>query len=299
MKTHALTLLLVATGCSPAPSADFDAGGPAAAAVDSGSGTRQPTEDATRPAMETREAGASAVSGSYDVEKTFVGAYAGVIKFRRVLSVGSLGSMPVLVAIYATMQIAGDPATQTVKLTANPCHADSTGTGTGVLAGSTLQIPDIVMTTTHLDPVTFTASGSGASQAWGTTELHGPIGWKWSSPNDPIPTSASDSRVFDQDGDGMPGVTMNVLWQGTTTPVDFVQTERDTFTGAVGSNGDLVGTTSDATEQDVISNGLAGAPITSADDSNVADNAVHLVRVASPLTCQQLMAQATTLFPAN
>ena len=300
MKTRGLALILAAAaGCSAAPKANVDGGAPTEEPGDarSSSSPPPPTEDA---AMARHEAGPSdAMPGSYDVEKTLVGPYAALIRFRRILSVGSLGSMPVLVAIYATAQIADDPSNDRVTLTADACHADSTGTGTGVLAGSTLQIPDIVMTTTRLDPIVFSATGSGASQTWSATELHGPIGWKWTTPNDPIPTSASDPRVFDQDGDGQPGVTMNVLWQGTTTPVAFVQTERDTFAGTVAPNGDLVGTTADATEQNVISNGLAGAPITSADDSNTADNAVRLVRVPSPLTCQELVARTSTLFPAN
>jgi hypothetical protein len=301
MRRPGLALLLAATaGCSAAPRADFDAGPPAAVTGDSGSSASQhPAADAASAPASAQEAGAPVVLGSYEIEKTFVGPYAGLIKFRRVLSVGSLGSMPVLVAIYARAQIAADPTNKAVTLTADACHAESTGTGTGVLQGSTLQVPDIVMTSTHLDPVAFSATGSGASQAWSTTELHGPIGWKWTSPTDMLPTSASDPRVFDQDGDGQPGVTMNVLWQGTTTPVAFVQTERYTFSGTVASNGDLVGTTADATEQNVISNGLAGAPITSADDSNTADNAVRLVRVPSTLTCPELMAQVSTLFPAN
>jgi hypothetical protein len=197
------------------------------------------------------------------------------------------------------MEITDDPSTQTVMLTASACHAATTGTGTGVLDSSTLEIPDVVMTSTHLDPVRFSATGSPGSQTWSTTELHGPIGWKWSSAADAIPTTATDPRVFDQDGDGSPGVTMNVLWQGTTTPVDFVQTERDTFSGTVSASGDLAGITADATEQNVISSGLAGAPITSADDPNTADNKVHLVRVPAPLTCATLMGQANTLFPGG
>jgi hypothetical protein len=295
-----LPLVVLAAGCSAASQGGFDdrvIPDAASASVESGSPTRPNLpRDAATP---THEAAAPAAPGSYDIEKAFVGAYAGLIRFRRVLSVGSLGSMPVLVSIYATIEIADDPTNEAVTLTASACHADSTGTGTGVLAGSTLQVPDIVMTSTHLDPVTFSASGSGASQTWSTTELHGPIGWKWTSSDDAIPTSASDPRVFDQDGDGMPGVTMNVLWQGTTTPVDFVQTERDTFSGTVAGNGDLAGTTADATQQNVISSGLAGAPITSSDDSNTADNTVHIVRVSSPLTCEQLKAQMGTLFPSN
>jgi len=295
LRGHGLGLFLAGSiGCSAAPKETVDAEAPAGTAGDAGS-TEGAAHDA---ATDAREASAPVVPGSYATEKTFVGAYAGLIRFRRILSVGSLGTMPVLVAIYATIEMTDDPSSEAVTLSASACHVDSTGTGTGVLAGSTLQIPDIVMTSTHLDPVAFSARGSGASQTWSTTELHGPIGWKWTSPDDPIPTSASDPRVFDQDGDGQPGVTMNVLWQGTTTPVAFVQTERDTLSGTVAPNGDLVGTTADATEQNVISNGLAGAPITSSDDSNTADNTVRLVRVPSALTCQTLMAQASTLFPA-
>jgi hypothetical protein len=224
-------LLLLGAGCSAAPQTGLEGTLPdaAAATTPAEAGPRttpSPTKDASTPP--TEEAGAPAAPGSYDAEKKLIGHYAGLIRFRMVLSVGSLGSMPVLVSIYTTIEIADDPASQSVSLAANACHADSTGTGTGVLQGSTLQIPDVVMTTTHLDPVTFSVSGSGAAQTWSTTELHGPIGWKWTSPSDSIPTSAKDPRVFDQDSDGMPGVTMNVLWQGTTTPVDFGDSERDT-----------------------------------------------------------------------
>jgi hypothetical protein len=203
--------------------------------------------------------------------------------------------MPVLVSIYAVARITAGAGSATLSVSA--CHVDASGTGTGLLDGSTLQIPDVVMTSTHLDPAALSASGSATAGTWTTGELHGPIGWKWSSPSDVLPTSASDPRVLDQDGDGQPGVTMNVLWQGTTTPVDFVQTERDTFSGTITSSGDLVGTTMDTTEQNVISDGLAGAPITSAGDTNHADDTVRFVRVPSALSCEALVGQAGALFP--
>ena len=250
--------------------------------------TQSPVDEAAAPPPP--------VPASSDAGKSFAGDYAGVIKFRRMLSVGSLGSINVLISIYATAQIADDPAGKSQNLSASPCHADCAGTGTGVLSQSTIQIPDVVMTTTHLDAVPFSVTGSGGSEAWSTPELHGPIGWKWTSPSDKIPTSATDSRVFDQDGDKSPGVTLNVLWQGMTTPISFVQTERDTLSGSVASNGDLVGKTMNATEQQVLTN-IAGTAITSAADPNIADNTVRLVHVPAPLTCQQLIAQTGTLFP--
>jgi hypothetical protein len=240
------------------------------------------------------------LTGSYQAAKAFAGSYAALIKFRKIESVGSLGSMPVLAANYVTVEIADNAAQQLMTFSVNGCHSVLSGTGTGVLAGSTLQIPDIVLTTTHLSSAVFSATGSGASARWATTELRGPIGWKWMSPSDTTPTSASDPRVFDQDGDGHPGVTMNVLWNGTTTPVDFVETESETFqSGTVDAQGNLVGTTLDASVQNVIGGSVSGLTITTMPDPNTADNVVRLVRVASPLTCQDLMAQASTLFPAQ
>ena len=42
----------------------------------------------------------------------------------------------------------------------------------------------------------------------------------------------------------MPGVTMNVLWNGMATPVDFLQTQRDTLRGTVDAKGNLAAATS-------------------------------------------------------
>jgi hypothetical protein len=175
---------------------------------------------------------------------------------------------------------------------------DISGTGTGGLQGATLQVADVVMTTTHLDPATLSVSGDGGAAAWRLSELHGPIGWKWSSPSDSTPTSSSDSRVFDQDMDGMPGVTMHVLWNGTDTPMPFVQTQREELSGRLVTGGALTGTTVDSGDQNIIGNtsALGGASATWASDSNTADNIVRIVLVPAPLTCAELAAQTTSLF---
>jgi hypothetical protein len=225
----------------------------------------------------------------------------GLVRFRKVISLngGALGGMNSLASFYMTLELTADPQTMKVTVAANDCHVDLTGNGTGGLAGGVLQIPDVVLTTTQLSPAEFSASTAGGTTSWGITEIHGPIGWRWSSPSDATPTRGTDSRIFDQDTDGNPGVTMHVLWNGTDTPLYIVQTQRDTLVGSVASNGDLNGTTSDATDQNVIGNttALAGATVSWASDPNTADNTVRLVRVASPLTCQQLTAQTNTLFP--
>jgi hypothetical protein len=237
---------------------------------------------------------------SFDVARTFAGSYAALVSFRKVISLngGALGGMHSLATFYMTMDLTADAARMQVTVAASDCHVDLTGTGTGGLAGGVLQIPDVVLTTTHLDPAVFSASTAGATTSWGISEVHGPIGWKWATASDAIPTSPSDSRIFDQDMDSNPGVTMHVLWNGTDTPLYFVQTQRDTLVGTVASTGDLTGTTTDATEQEVIGNTMAllNATVSWAPDPNTADNKVRLVRVPAPLTCAELMAQASTLF---
>jgi hypothetical protein len=278
----------------PGSSADADA----AASAPETEGGGSPTSDAMQ-AYQAVDAPAPPPS-SFDVAKTFAGAYAGLVRFRKVISLngGALGAMNSLASFYMNIQITANTSSQTVTVAASDCHVDLTGTGTGGLAGGVLQIPDVVLTTTHLANAVFSASTTGGATAWGITEIHGPIGWRWTSPSDAIPTSGTDTRIFDQDTDGNPGVTMHVLWAGTDTPLYFVQTQRDTLRGTVASNGDLLGTTFDGTEQEVIGNttALAGATVSWAADPNTADNTARLVRVAAPLTCAQLMAQASTLF---
>jgi hypothetical protein len=263
---------------------DYDAGGVPDVAQEG------PSADVAGPA-----------SGSYDDATKLAGSYAMLIKFRKVISLngGSLGSFNALVSIYSNVQIAADSANHVVTLSAGECHMDIAGTGTIGLQGATFQVADVIMTTTHLDPATLSVAGDGGAAAWSLSELHGPIGWKWSSPADSTPTSATDPRVFDQDMDSMPGVTMHVLWNGTDTPMDFVQTQREQLSGQLAAGGALTGTTVDAGDQNIIGNtsALGGASVTWASDPNTADNTVRIVPVTSPLTCAELMAQTTSLFP--
>jgi hypothetical protein len=236
---------------------------------------------------------------SYDVAKTFVGAYAGIIKFRKIQSLGALGSMHALATIYATINVKDDSTNKVVMLSTNACRVEIGGAGTGALSGASFGLPDVIMTTTHLDDAMFSASKEGNGVAWSVSEIHGPIGWMWSSPSDAIPTSATDSRVFDQDSDGHPGVTMTVTGGGASAAVYFVQVQRDVLSGTVAANGDLVGTTADTSDQKIIGSDNAlvnAASVSWSSDPNTADNTARLVRVPASLTCQQLIAQLSTLF---
>jgi hypothetical protein len=272
------------------PSGDDGSTGPAPTA-DSGTAGPAPGADAAPPGPPS----------NYQVAKTFVGSYAGLIKFNKLVSIGSFGSFHTVASIYATMQIKDDPANQAVMLSSQPCRVLLAGMGTGLLNGAMLTIPDKVMTTTHLDDVPFSASQSGGMVTWSTTEVHGPIGWKWSSPSDALPTSASDPKVFDQDGDGHPGVTMTVAGGGATANVYFAQVQRDTLSGTASkAGGTLTGLPVDNSNQSFLGSDnplIAGAVIMWMADTTMADDLVKVVPVSSALTCDQLVAQIGTLFP--
>ncbi len=320
----ALLLLAVpyACGTPESPSrpafASSDAGGSPGAARETGAGPEPeagpapPQIDAsmnvsTNVSMDASMAASTDASMAsppgpptmFEVAKTFDGSYAGMIKFRDVQSVGSLGTMHSLATIYATMDIKDDPTNQVVTVSTTPCHVEISGMGTVALAGASFDIPDVVMTTTHLDDATFSASNSSNGVSWVMSEIHGPIGWKWSSPSDTLPTSAKDSRVFDQDSDGHPGVTMTVSGGGASAAVYFVQVQRDVLSGTVATNGDLVGTTVDTSDLAVIGSdnaAVAASSVSWVTDTNTADNSSRLVHLTTPLTCQELVAQTSTLF---
>jgi hypothetical protein len=232
------------------------------------------------------------------VAKAYAGTYAAQVRFRKVISLsGGLGTFNALASFYLTMQLTADNAKQLVGVAAHDCHVDLTGTGTGGLMGATLQIPDTVFPMMTLESAVFSASTNGGTTSWSMSEIQGPMGWKWASPSDALPTT-TDSRVFDQDGDGNPGVTMHVFWSGMDYPLYVVMAQRESVSGTV-SSGTMTGTTVDTTAMNVIGNTtvLLGATVSWAPDSNTADNVVKIVKTSSLLTCAELASQTATLFP--
>jgi hypothetical protein len=144
-----------------------------------------------------------------------------------------------------------------------------------------------------LDPTT---TPSRFAQSW-STELHGV---RLDHPEtDPLPTSAGDPRVFDQDGDGKPGITVHACALGAITgDVYVVERLRTRLNGEVVSPDRIEGRVEGTVEQVILgaTNALFLGSIVSRPDPVSTHSFFVLQRVNPAWTCQDIPAHRSTLF---
>jgi hypothetical protein len=150
-----------------------------------------------------------------------------------------------------------------------------------------------VSSSASLDPSVLPAR---FSQSW-TTELHGV---RLDHPDtDTLPTSASDPRVFDQDGDGKPGITVHACALGAITgDVYVIERLRTRLEGTVVSSDRVEGHVEGTVEQVILgaSNALFLGSIVSRPNP-VADRSTFvLVRIDPAWTCDEILLRRATLF---
>jgi len=153
-----------------------------------------------------------------------------------------------------------------------------------------------------LGPVTVEASLDLSStptrfaQPW-STELHGV---RLDNPEtDPLPTSASDPRVFDQDHDGKPGITVHACALGVITgDVYIIERLRTRLEGQVISPDRIEGRIEGTVEQVVLgtTNALFLGDILSRPDPVSAHSFFILQRIDPAWRCQEILLHQATLF---
>ncbi len=163
--------------------------------------------------------------------------------------------------------------------------------------------------TTAIDPETLASIGGVVVQAsiggpdapahfvqsW-STELHGV---RLDDPErDSLPTSASDPRVFDQDGDGNPGITVHACALGAITgDVYVIERLRTRLEGEVVSPDRIEGQVEGTVEQVIIgtTNPLFLGAIVSRPDPISAHSYFVLQRVDPTWTCEEILLRRATL----
>ncbi len=115
---------------------------------------------------------------------------------------------------------------------------------------------------------------------------------------DALTDDAADPRVWDQDGDGKPGVTAHVMGLASGD-VYVVQRQRASYSGTLLADGKLRGLVADASEQKTVgaSTPLLDSQIMSTPDPDTEKSFVELERVTGTWDCDRLVAEVGTIFP--
>src|SRR5262249_41619421 len=141
----------------------------------------------------------------------------------------------------ATADIDYDAKMKALQLHATLCDYQLGDMGEKHLMDLTLSIPSAALSQTQLDPATIQVSqDSSGAMTWQSTELHGAAGWKGSAASDALPKDSGDARIFDQDHDGNPGITVQFTGHAMGN-LYLAMVYRWLLSGSVSANGDLVG----------------------------------------------------------
>ncbi len=190
----------------------------------------------------------------------------------------------------ATVRRVGD----TFEIEESGCHVTSSA-GDAV----TTIIPDVVPRTTPATTSALAFTGTADNLAFTRGQTVTLVGVHLDDPADELPTDATDPRIFDQDSDGKPGVTVSL--EGIASG-DLYLVQRDTSdysAGTVGAAGRLHATFTASSEQSVVdaSNPLLRQPLARTPETDPAKNYVDLVRVDTAYDCDRAVAEADTLLP--
>lgn len=120
--------------------------------------------------------------------------------------------------------------------------------------------------------------------------------------NDPLPTDPDDPRIADDDGDGKPGITVEIVVGDGALEGELYIARREIFAYDVVAqdDGSLVGTVEDESEQLIIGASddqfITEAPWVQVDDPS--KSPIILEPVEEDWDCDRLIAEIPTTFPA-
>ena len=179
------------------------------------------------------------------------------------------------------------------------CHADQ-------ISDQPIKTSISDAATQAIKPVSTPVEVSGEPGAWRVVRpgTPTPVGIRLEDPaNDPLPSDPNDPRIVDDDGDGNPGITVEIHI-GEGPPAELYLARREIFAYDLVQTGpdSLSGTVTDSSEQLVIGASLALLETTDAQWEQVPDlslSPILLERVDEDWDCDRLMAERDDLFPPD
>lgn len=117
--------------------------------------------------------------------------------------------------------------------------------------------------------------------------------------NDPLPTDPKDPRIFDQDGDGKPGMTITITVIGFLTgEIYVIQRDWNLLRGRLTSSSTVDGLVEWGSEQVIIgaTNPIFLNPNPTFPDPNPSNSFFRSTRLSEEISCEQIRAQRDRLF---
>lgn len=240
-----------------------------------------PTDAGTPPVGSSTTAPPEAIerlAGSFAIETTFA----------TISMVPFLGDQENLARSWGLAEITQEG--ETLVMSERGCRV--------VSEGSSATIPDAVPQSIEPRVATLEFATEGSVTRWVRPDLATPIGWTPASPSDALPETADDPRVIDQDGDGQPGVTVNVSGIASGD-VYVVQWQRGWYEGELGDGTEVSGANHAAgSEQRTIgaSSTLLEMDVPQRPAPDTSMNRVRLIPIDAGYDCARLLAEADALF---
>jgi len=283
----------LALGCSSSGSAEEPTGAPAG---DVGATTPAPTDagakdaaDAPKPPdLDPGEKGKKVPDA---IAQRLEGTYAARMRVATVQDLPVLGKSTSTSVTYGIAVVAR--AGEGLTVTEQGCHVDVQSSGS-----VSTSVPDAIAQSVAPAAHELRAWEEASALKWARPLVVIPVGVKLADPaKDSLPTAATDPRVWDQDKDGKPGVTVKVTGF-VSGDIHVVQRQRNVLAGEVNAKGDLAGLASDTSEQSVIgsSNPVLNQNIPTAPDADASKSNVVLVKDKAGLTCSDLMSRKDAIF---
>ncbi len=225
------------------------------------------------------------------IAKQIEGTYAARMRVATVQDLPVLGKADSTAVTYGIAVITYTAGALTIL--ESGCHVDIQSSG----SMSTI-VPDAIAQSVVPETHEFRAWQEGTTVKWARPLVASPVGAKLAAPaTDTLPAKDDDARVWDQDKDGKPGVTVKVSGF-VSGDIYVVQRQRSVLAGTVSATGDLAGLVADTSDQSVIgsSNPVLNQNIPSTTDPDSSKSNVIFVKDKVGLTCQDLLTRKDTIF---
>ncbi len=226
----------------------------------------------------------------------FLGQYAIRGNLATIQNLPFVGKTPALSSAYSLLSLERDG--EGVKAIERNCHIIITSSGPVKQV-----IPDALPQSAAAIVSPFRIWADGDSLVFAKDESPIVLGAALKDASDPLPTTVSDARVVDQDGDGHPGVTVKVSGL-VTGEIYLVQRVRQSWSGRLNADGKLsfalMADNGDQTILDATSSLLKKAPEISKDPDASKTNVSFVKLPASEdYDCARLIQEIGTLWPAG